>query len=123
MGAKIRAEKTQEAAPRAQRDADRAEAELVSLRMEGFGGPAQPSANASTADWRSLRSSAIGARRARAYRSSRSDGRATRRSGSSRPHSNAGLAAKAATPPVHMIRLTEKQEIAPYRWVHPNEER
>jgi hypothetical protein len=26
-------------------------------------------------------------------------------------------------PPVHMIRLTEKQEIAPYRWVHPNEER
>jgi hypothetical protein len=97
MGAKIRAEKTQEAAPRAERDADRAEAELVLLRMEGFGGPAQPSANASTADWRSLRSSATGARRARAYRSSRSDGRATRRSGSSRPHSNAGLAAKAAT--------------------------
>ena len=26
-------------------------------------------------------------------------------------------------PPVHMIRLTEKQQIAPCRWVHPNEER
>ena len=27
------------------------------------------------------------------------------------------------TPPVHMIRLTETQEIAPYPWVHPDEER
>jgi hypothetical protein len=26
-------------------------------------------------------------------------------------------------PPVHMIRLTETREIAPYRWVHPDEER
>ena len=26
-------------------------------------------------------------------------------------------------PPVHMIRLTETQEIAPYPWVHPYEER
>jgi hypothetical protein len=25
--------------------------------------------------------------------------------------------------PVHMIRLTEKQEITPYKWVHPDEER
>ena len=26
-------------------------------------------------------------------------------------------------PPVHMIRLTETQEIAPYLWVHPDDER
>ena len=26
-------------------------------------------------------------------------------------------------PPVHTIRLTETQEIAPYPWVHPDEER
>src|SRR6516164_1079024 len=26
-------------------------------------------------------------------------------------------------PPVHIIRLTETQEIAPYPWVHPDEER
>jgi hypothetical protein len=26
-------------------------------------------------------------------------------------------------PPVHMIKLTEKQEIAPYKWVRPDEER
>jgi hypothetical protein len=24
---------------------------------------------------------------------------------------------------VHMIKLTEKQEITPYVWVHPDEER
>jgi hypothetical protein len=26
-------------------------------------------------------------------------------------------------PPVHMIKLTETREIAPYVWVHPDEER
>jgi hypothetical protein len=26
-------------------------------------------------------------------------------------------------PPVHMIKLTERQEITPYKWVHPDEER
>ena len=24
---------------------------------------------------------------------------------------------------VHMIKLTERQEITPYKWVHPDEER
>ena len=43
MGAKIRAEHARELAKTAQRDADRAEAELWSIRMEGYGGPAQPS--------------------------------------------------------------------------------
>jgi hypothetical protein len=26
-------------------------------------------------------------------------------------------------PPVHMIKLTERQEITPYKWVHPDEDR
>ena len=26
-------------------------------------------------------------------------------------------------PPVRMIKLTEQREIAPYKWVHPDEER
>jgi hypothetical protein len=26
-------------------------------------------------------------------------------------------------PPVHMIKLTERQEITPYKWVHSDEER
>src|SRR6202047_5502349 len=43
MGAKIRAECAKQAAKKAIREADRAEAEAWSIRMEGFGGPAQPS--------------------------------------------------------------------------------
>jgi len=42
-GAKIRAEGARERAKQAVRDADRAEAEAWSIRMEGYGGPAQPS--------------------------------------------------------------------------------
>ena len=26
-------------------------------------------------------------------------------------------------PPVHMIKLTERQEVTPYKWVYPDEER
>jgi hypothetical protein len=42
-GAKIRAGGAREEAIRAVRAADRAEAEAWSIRMEGYGGPAQPS--------------------------------------------------------------------------------
>src|ERR1700687_5889698 len=42
-GAAIRAEGAREAATKAIREADRAEAEAWSIRMEGYGGPAQPS--------------------------------------------------------------------------------
>ena len=40
MGAKIRAQSAREAAKKAARDADRAEAEAWSIQMEGYGGPA-----------------------------------------------------------------------------------
>src|SRR5712672_343713 len=40
---KMRAETAREAARKAVREADRAEAHAWSLRMEGYGGPAQPS--------------------------------------------------------------------------------
>src|SRR6187455_3450464 len=43
MGADIRARNAREAAQKAAREADRAEAHAWSLRMEGYGGPAQPS--------------------------------------------------------------------------------
>lgn len=43
MGAEIRAKRAREVAEKAAREADRAEAEAWSLRMEGYGGPAQPS--------------------------------------------------------------------------------
>jgi hypothetical protein len=41
--AAMRAEGAKQAARKAIREADRAEAEAWSIRMEGFGGPAQPS--------------------------------------------------------------------------------
>jgi hypothetical protein len=34
-----------------------------------------------------------------------------------------GHAERRDSPPVHMIRLTERREITPYGWVHPDEER
>src|ERR1700733_16218627 len=43
MGAKMRAEAARDEATKAVRAADRAEAEAWSVRMEGYGGPAQPS--------------------------------------------------------------------------------
>jgi hypothetical protein len=43
MGAKMRAAKARKEAAKAARAADRAEAEAWSVRMEGYGGPAQPS--------------------------------------------------------------------------------
>jgi hypothetical protein len=41
--AKIRAEEARKRAVEAAREADRADAEAWSIRMEGYGGPAQPS--------------------------------------------------------------------------------
>src|SRR5260370_16052878 len=43
MGAEMRAQGAREAAKQAIRDANRAEAEAWSVRMEGYGGPAHPS--------------------------------------------------------------------------------
>ena len=41
MGAQMRAKGAREAAQKANREADRTEAEAWSIRMEGYGGPAQ----------------------------------------------------------------------------------
>ena len=43
MGAEIRAQGARENAQKAVREADRATAEVWSVRMEGYGGPSQPS--------------------------------------------------------------------------------
>jgi hypothetical protein len=43
IGVRIRAEGAREAAQKAVREADRAAAELWSIQMEAYGGPAQPS--------------------------------------------------------------------------------
>src|SRR5215207_4361781 len=105
MGADIHAKAARETAQNAIRQADRADAEAWSIRMEGYGGPAQPSPtigqclNGVTAGWKL---NAAGARHERACLWMRSAGRVTRRSGSWSRRSDAGPAAHAATshPPV-----------------------
>src|SRR5437660_11987142 len=83
-GANIRAENARERAKQAVREADRAEAEAWSIRMEGYGGPAQPSPTIGEClngglGW--LEVECIAVRPAPVCRSTRSGARATRRPG------------------------------------------
>jgi hypothetical protein len=127
MGAKIRAASARKRAAEAARDADLAEAEAWSLQMEAYGGPAQPSptigqclngglgwlevecnrcktrASLPLADIRRPRDTPIWKLEAALKCRSCKKGR--------------------SAPPVHMIKLTETREIAPYAWVHSDEER
>ena len=127
MGAKIRAEHTRELAKTAQRDANRAEAELWSIRMEAYGGPAQPSPTIAQCLNGRLGWLEVECNRCKTRASLPLD--AIRR-----PRSTpiwkleASLKCRSCrkgryAPPVHMIRLTETQEISLYLWVHPDEER
>ena len=127
MGAKIRAKHAREAATKALREADRAEAEAWSIRMEGYGGPAQPSPTIGQCINGGLGWLEVECNRCKTRASLPLD--AIRR-----PRSTpiwkleASLKCRSCrkgryAPPVHMIRLTETQEIAPYPWVHPDEER
>ena len=126
MGAKMRAKGAREAAKKAAREADRAEAEAWSLQMEGYGGPAQPSPT-------------IGQCLNGGYGYLEVKCRCTARASLPlnairRPRDTPIWKLEAAlkcrscrkgryAPPVHMIKLTERQEITPYKWVHPNEDR
>jgi hypothetical protein len=127
MGAKMRAEKARKEAAKAARAADRAEAEAWSIRMEGYGGPAQPSPSIGQCinggyGWleieccrcktrASLPLDAIRRPRDRPIWQLESSFRC--RSCGTRRYK----------PPVRMIKLTEQREITPCRWVHPDEER
>ena len=127
MGAKMRAKGAREAAKKAAREADRAEAEAWSLQMEGYGGPAQPSPTIGQ-----CLNGGYGYLEVKCHRCE------TRASlplnAIRRPRDTPIWKLEAAlkcrscrngryAPPVHMIKLTERQEITPYQWVHPNEDR
>jgi hypothetical protein len=126
MGAKMRAKGAREAAKKAAREADRAEAEAWSLQMEGYGGPAQPSPTISQClnggyGWLQVR-----CHRCETEASIPLD--AIRRPRDT-PIWKLEAALKCrscrkgrSAPPVHMIKLTERQEITPYKWVHPDED-
>ena len=95
IGAKIRAEGAREAARKAIREADRADAEAWSIRMEGFGGPAQPSPTIGQCLNGGLGWLEVECNRCK-----------TR-----------------ASLPLDAIRRPRDTPITPYQWVHPDEER
>ncbi len=126
-GAEIRARSAREAAKKAAREADRAEAEAWSIRMEGYGGPAQPSPTIAQCLHGGLGWLEVECNRCKTRASLPLD--AIRR-----PRDTplwkleASLKCRSCrkgryAPPVHMIKLTETREITPYVWVHPDEER
>jgi hypothetical protein len=126
-GANIRARNAREAAVQALREADRAEAEAWSIRMEGNGGPAQPSPTIGQClnggfGWLEVECNRCKTRASLPLDAIR------------RPRDTplwrleASLRCRSCrkgryAPPVHMIKLTERREITPYAWVHPDEER
>src|SRR6267378_1155995 len=127
MGTEMRAQGAREVAQKAIREADRAEAEAWSIRMEGYGGPAQPSPAIGQCLNSGLGWLEVECNRCKTRASLPLD--AIRR-----PRDTplwkleASLKCRSCqkgrfTPPVHMIKLTETQEITPYKWVHPDEER
>ena len=124
MGAQIRAEGAREAAQKAIREADRALAEAWSIRMEGYGGPAQPSPTIAQCLNGGLGWLEVECNRCKTRASLPLD--AIRR-----PRDTplwkleASLKCRSCrkgryAPPVRMIKLTERREITPYRWVHPS---
>ena len=126
-GAKIHADNARLAATRAIREADRAEAEAWSIRMEGFGGPAQPSPTIGQCLNGGLGWLEVECNRCKTRASLPLD--AIRR-----PRDTPVWKLEAAlkcrscrkgryAPPVHMIKLTGTREITAYLWVHPDEER
>jgi hypothetical protein len=126
-GAKIRAEGARERAKQAVRAADRAEGEAWSIRMEGYGGPAQPSPTIGQCLNGGLGWLEVECNRCKTRANLPLD--AIRRPRDT-PIWKLEAALKCRSckkgryaPPVHMIKLTETREITPYLWVHPDEER
>jgi hypothetical protein len=126
-GANIRAGNARERAKQAAREADRAEAEAWSIRMEGYGGPAQPSPTIGQCLNGGLGWLEVECNRCKTRASLPLD--AIRRPRET-PIWNLEAALKCRAcrkgryaPPVHIIKLTGTREIMPYLWVHPDEER
>jgi hypothetical protein len=127
MGAEIHARNARETAKKAAREADRAEAHAWSLRMEGYGGPAQPSPTIGQCLNGGLGWLQVKCRRCQTEAS-------IPLKHVRRPRDTPVWKLEAAlkcrscrtprySPPVNMIKLTETREIAPYAWVHPDDDR
>jgi hypothetical protein len=126
MATKMRAQEARQRAQEALREADRAEAEAWSVRMEGYGGPAQPSPTIAQClnggiGWLEVECARCKTRASLPLDAIR------------RPRDTpiwkleASLKCRSCkkgryAPPVRMIKLTGTREIRPYKWVHPDEE-
>ena len=127
MGAKIHARHARVAANKAIREADRAEAEAWSIRMEGYGGPAQPSPTIGQCLNGGLSWLEVECNRCNTRASLPLD--AIRRAAGHTPIWKLEAALKCRSckkgryaPPVHMIKLTQEREIAAYVRVHPGDD-
>ena len=125
-GAKISAQHARERAQAAVREADAAECLLWSEQMEGFGGPAQPSPTIAQClnggyGWLEVMCKHCETRVSLPLDAIR------------RPRETPIWKLEPAlkcrscrtprySPPVHMIKLTKEREIAPYKWVHPDDD-
>jgi hypothetical protein len=125
--AKADAEHARKRAVEAAREADRAETLAWSVRMEGYGGPAQPSPTIAQClnggyGWLEVKCHRCETKVSIPLDAIR------------RPRSTpiwkleASLKCRSCrkgryAPPVHMIRLTEQRGITPYVWVRPDEDR
>jgi hypothetical protein len=125
-GAKIRAEGARKRAVEAAREAGRAEAEALSIRMEGYGGPAQPSPTIAQ-----CLSGGYGWLQVKCHRCSTEA--SIPLDAIRRPRDTPIWKLEAAlkcrlcrtprySPRVRMVKLTMQREIAPYAWVHPDDD-
>ncbi len=125
--AKMNAEHARQRAKEAVRQADRAEAHAWSLRMEGFGGPAQPSPTIAQCLNGGYGWLQVQCRRCETEASIPLE-HVRRPRDTPIWKLEASLKCRSCrkgryAPPVHMIRLTDERQTVPYVWVHPDEER
>jgi hypothetical protein len=124
--AKMNAEHARQRAKEAVRLADRAEAHAWSLRMEGFGGPAQPSPTIAQCVNGGHGWIQVQCRRCETEASIPLE-HVRRPRDTPIWKLEASLKCRSCrkgryAPPVHMIRLTEERQTVPYVWVHPDDE-
>ena len=126
MGARISARHAREQATKAAREADAAECLLWSEQMEGFGGPAQPSPTLAQCLNGRYRWLEVQCKRCETRASLPLDAIRRPRDTPIWQLESAFRCRSCGTPryrpPVHMIRLTKEQSIAPYVWTHPEDD-
>jgi predicted CxxxxCH...CXXCH cytochrome family protein len=125
--ARLNAEQARKRAIEAAKEADRAEAEAWSVRMEGMGCPSQPSPTIAQCLNGGYGCSEVKCHRCETKASFPLE---TIRRPKDTPIWKLEVSLKCRAcrhgryaPPVHMVRLTEEREVTPYKWVHPDDDR